>query len=275
MPSFVQRAAAAARWSRGLSLAGAAMLAVAMLVPAAHADDASDWNAVIAAAKKEGELTLYYGSSLPSPKQVVKMFQDKYGITVNTIEARPAEIRARVRTEQANGRFLGDIRIAGITSSAPEEKEGAYQAHQYLPNAAKLRPGFEDTGKLIPFMSNRFGILINTRLVPPDQEPKSWADLLDPKWKGKILSIDPRVAGNAQGLYSVFYDHWGRGFLEKLAAQHPVFTREPPVANRRIAQGEQRNAIPCKIYRATFWRSFNARWMSRCASFLAADSRLS
>ena len=41
-----------------------------------------------------------------------------------------------------------------------------------------------------------YGILINTDLVKPADEPKSWQDLLDPKWKGKIVMFDPTISGN-------------------------------------------------------------------------------
>ena len=40
-----------------------------------------------------------------------------------------------------------------------------------------------------------FTIAINTNLVPPDQEPKTWLDVLDPKWKGKVAMDDPRGSG--------------------------------------------------------------------------------
>jgi iron(III) transport system substrate-binding protein len=54
-------------------------------------------------------------------------------------------------------------------------------------------------------------ILQNTKLVPEGQGPKSWADLLDPKWKGKIAFTDPANSGSAFQTVTMLVDLWGGG----------------------------------------------------------------
>ena len=54
-------------------------------------------------------------------------------------------------------------------------------------------------------------ILQNTKLVPDGQGPKSWADLLDPKWKGKIAFTDPANSGSAYATVTMLVDLWGGG----------------------------------------------------------------
>ena len=53
------------------------------------------------------------------------------------------------------------------------------------------------------------GILINTRLVKPEDEPKSWNDLNDPKWKGKILSDDMRPLGSGNTMFAILQKKMG------------------------------------------------------------------
>ena len=54
-------------------------------------------------------------------------------------------------------------------------------------------------------------ILQNTKVLPEDQAPKTWADLLDPKWKGKIAFTDPANSGSAYSTVTMLVDHFGGG----------------------------------------------------------------
>src|SRR4051812_11614105 len=102
-----------ARWrAMGVVVGLAALLAGTVGLRAQDAD----WEKVVAAAKKEGSLVIYNGTSQPAPKAIMKMFEQAYGITVNTVDGRPSEVRERIRAEQASGRFAGDLHIAGITT---------------------------------------------------------------------------------------------------------------------------------------------------------------
>jgi len=78
----------------------------------------------------------------------------------------------------------------------------------------------------------------NTDLVPKGTEPKTFADLLDPKWRGKMIVDDPRAPGPGNVLWAVLLDVMGRPYLEKLAAQNLTLTGDAPLAARRVAQGE-------------------------------------
>ena len=69
-------------------------------------------------------------------------------------------------------------------------------------------------------------LLVNRNLVKPADEPKSWKDILDPKWTGKILSDDYRALGGGAVFFVVMHDTFGKEFHEKLAAQKPVFSRD-------------------------------------------------
>jgi iron(III) transport system substrate-binding protein len=83
-----------------------------------------------------------------------------------------------------------------------------------------------------------YGLLINTSLVSDAAAPKSWRDLADPRWKGKILTDDMRALGGGAVFFFVTYEHLGREFHEALARQQPQFSRTPPENQRRVARGE-------------------------------------
>lgn len=89
-----------------------------------------------------------------------------------------------------------------------------------------------------------YGILVNTRLVKPADEPKGWKDLLDPKWKGKILADDMRKFGGGSILFEVLYEKFGQTYVEALARQGPVFSRDVGNDGRRIGRGEYAVYVP-------------------------------
>ena len=230
--------------SRLRAFACAAGGAALVLTTSASAQSASDWDALVAAAKREGSVVFYNGTSFPIPRLIAKAFEQKYGIRVDIVEGRPSEIRERVRTEQSVGRFIGDLRLSGVTTGALEAAEGKYIPHGDLPNGKKVKSELGGDGTMLPVAVGRYAVMLNTNLVKPADEPQTWQDFLDPKWKGKIIAVDPRVGGNGQVTQIALYDKFGRSFTEKFAAQNPTLVRDPPVSQRRLAQGEFSILLP-------------------------------
>jgi iron(III) transport system substrate-binding protein len=235
------------------TLAAALMLGASLAPRLADAQPAADWNKVVEAAKKEGKVVLYTANvGVRFHHDIGAAFEKRYGIPVEILEARASELRERIRTEQAAGRHIGDVSHNGATTSTLQARDGAFQPHGDLPALSSLQPTFKVDGTRIPIFSIGYGMLVNTRLVPPGSEPRSWKDLLDPKWQGKIISDDMRALGGGSVLFFVTHDAFGRAFHEKLAEQKPVFTREIIESERRVARGEYPVWVPFALsnYRA-------------------------
>jgi iron(III) transport system substrate-binding protein len=116
--------------------------------------------------------------------------------------------------------------------------------HEPVPNAAGLMEPFRDDGLKSPVMTINYGLLVNSRLVPPGEEPKSWRDLTESKWKGKILSDDMRAVGGGYVTFFVTEEKFGKAYHEALAKQGIKFTREMREAARRVARGEMAIYMP-------------------------------
>jgi iron(III) transport system substrate-binding protein len=208
----------------------------------------ADWKKVVDAAKKEGKVVVYNGAvGMPALPKVGAAFEAKHGIRMELLEARASEIRERIRTEQASGKVLGDVLHDGSTTTALQLAEGRFQPHGLLPNAKRAVAPFAVDDIRIPIYVIRYGILVNTDLVKPDEEPKTWKDLLNPRWKGKILSDDLRAIGGGGLFFMVAMEKFGKEFHEKLAEQQLHMNRELRGNYPRIARGEYPLYIPFSL----------------------------
>jgi iron(III) transport system substrate-binding protein len=111
---------------------------------------------------------------------------------------------------------------------------------------ARLKPEFaaRADSMQVPIFTINYGLLGNTAVIKPQDMPRSWQDLLDPKWKGRILLDDPRVSGGGRVMFHMTMDRFGRGFHERLASLQPVFSRDYGEAVRRVARGEFALYVP-------------------------------
>lgn len=200
---------------------------------------------VVAAAKKEGKVA-FYTSFLGSKAHmdIIKTFEAKYGIQVELLDVRASEMTERIRTEQTSKRYIGDITQNGAASLIRQFKQGFIQPHGGIANAKNLLKEHAANEFGIPSYILGYGILINKNLVKGDDEPKSWQDLKNPKWKGKIISDDPRALGGGNVMFSAFNDKLGDEYNTALSQQGLVLSRDVGNDERRVARGEYPMRIP-------------------------------
>jgi iron(III) transport system substrate-binding protein len=220
--------------------AGSAVLSASTI---ARTEEA--WEGIVAAARKEGRVVLYSAFVGLAAHQDLKKEFEAYGITVDILEARASEVRERIRIEQAAGRFAADVSENGRTTTTLQiDQDHVFEPFGPLPSLGHLKTEFRADEIRLPVFAIVYGILANTTLVKPADEPKSWLDLADPRWKGKMLADDLRTLGGGGVLFFVLQEQFGRDFQEKLAAQDLKFSREIPANERRVARGEYPLYLP-------------------------------
>ena len=213
------------------------VLAFALVAGAAARAQDADWAKVVEAAKKEGSVAVYSALSGPPQVERMKAFEKQYGVRVDHFIARASEVTERIRIEQVSKRYNGDVYISSPTSLPLHKKAGVIQPMMNVPALATLREDLDGDGNGVPVWYPPYGILINTNLVKPE-EFRSWKGLLDPKWKGKMLSDDLRLAGAGGAMFEATYKAYGREYHEALAKQDVQVTRNNREAERRVARGE-------------------------------------
>lgn len=172
-------------------------------------------------ARKEGKVVVY-GTLEPDTFHVIaRIYQQRYGIPVEYWRA--GEVADRVLAEHRSGRVLADVVLANSPSMALLKTANVFQpyaspSYELLGNLGKDREGIlSPYYRLVPF-----SILYNTRLVKPEDTPRALTDLLDPKWRGRVVIPDPTVsiafASWLMELKSLLGGQW-RPFLEGLSRQ--------------------------------------------------------
>ncbi|GAA4336713.1 extracellular solute-binding protein [Pigmentiphaga soli] len=141
---------------------------------------------LLQAARKEGELTLYTVTPGPNSDPIIAAFTRKYGIKVNVWRASSDAVLKRVVTEAQGSRFDVDVIENNTLENEALHREGLLQAVE-SPYAADLLPQAtaphrEWAGTVINVWIGAY----NTELIKAQDLPKSYSDLRDPKWKGKL-----------------------------------------------------------------------------------------
>ena len=147
---------------------------------------------LVDAAKKEGKLVIYGSLESGIMDEIEKAFTRKHGIPIEYFRAASNKTLDRVLTEARAGRVMSDV---VVTNSGPMlllKKENLF-AKYVSPEAANFPPELRDPdGMLSPvYRQVIVGILYNTKLVKPEDAPKSLDDLVSPKWAGKWVMPDP------------------------------------------------------------------------------------
>ena len=219
---------------QGLAAGGAlASVAPGVLAQAKGPQRPSDAK-LIAAAKADGSLSVYTGSSTASLQADSAAFEKAYGIKISFTQMTSGPLGARVDQEIKAGRINADIIISADSTTMYRWVAGGYLGK--LPDGA-----FPDrTEALAPIQTIYQSLFYNTQGVPKDQIPKSWNDLLNPRFAGKIVIGSPRIGPAYATQYLALMKEPGLGeaWFQKLAAQKPRIVATPALVAQLCAAGE-------------------------------------
>lgn len=219
-------------------------------VPAAPAVS-PEWQQVLEAGKREGTVVVFEGARAPRfTEALISEFPRQTGIRAEVVSVSGAEIRERIRMEDRAGAYQVDVLISALSTPADIVDWGFGQPVPIkLPveeemDVFRVKPWQYDPQRRLMVWSQNVEpiILINTNLVKPQDEPKSWHDLLDPKWKGKIIITDPRFPGGST-LMAYSASELGKDYWSKIPTQNPRLERNANRVIDAVVLGEKPIAI--------------------------------
>jgi iron(III) transport system substrate-binding protein len=198
--------------------------------------------ALIEAAKKEGKLAFYTAMDLPVAEKLAKVFEAKYpGLSVRVERSGAERVFQRIGQEQDSGIHAVDVVNSADASHFIAWKRSGWLA-PYLPeDVAKYFPPehYDPDGLFATTRVWLSSLGYNTDLVKPADAPKSFADLLDPKWSGKIVKAHPAYSGTIMTATFQIVRDIGWDFLEKLAKQKVMQVQSSTDPPKKLALGER------------------------------------
>ncbi|MBI4334817.1 MAG: extracellular solute-binding protein [Chloroflexi bacterium] len=199
------------------------------------------WESLVEAAKREATVTIYEQWGPQARVELGKAFKDKYGIDIEFVSAGTStQLVPKLTRERRAGLYLADVIGSGgptaLSQMKPEGILAPIEPMLVLPEATDLKVWtggklFLDKEKLLIGMSADFGSYVarNTLLVK-DGEIKSFYDLLEPKWKGKILLQDPTITGPGNAwvftVAGLLGPDKGKDYLRQFVKQEPALVRD-------------------------------------------------
>lgn len=189
----------------------------------------TDWERVIRDARREGELMVFVAGYQKFALEFQKAYPD---IKLRAITGSGSSLSQRIMAERRAGRHIVDVYMGGSTSPTrflhPAKALDSLKPLLVLPEVVdgskwwggKLHWVDSEDQYIVLYEGSggegSGGVAYNTELVKPG-EIKSYWDLLNPKWKGKIAAFDPRGTGRGQSIRSIYFNkELGPKFLFRL-----------------------------------------------------------
>lgn len=228
--SFIGRRAALG------ALSTLAMPAILRAQPASLAAD------LVAAATKEGTVVFHTSIDLPVAQKMSSEFQARYpGIRVQLERSGAERVLQRIEQEYASNIKAADfVESSDVTMFLGWKKKGWLS--KYVPaEVAQFWPANErDPDGLFASIRTQLSVVAyNTRQVKEADAPHSFADLLAPKWRGRMVKAHPGYSGTILTSTYATEQALGWDYFDKLAKQKVLQVQSASEPPKKVAQGER------------------------------------
>jgi iron(III) transport system substrate-binding protein len=211
------------RFLQGAGIAGAAALG-GLHTGSAAAQETAIW---------------YAGSAVDAIDAWTRLFQERTGIKVDYVRSGAVQLTQKFEQEAKAGRVQASILDIAVPGPGVRWAEQGmllnYDSPEYshYPKASTI-PGYAGPPK-----AEVLCMAYNPKFIQPDEAPKHWEDLLDPKWKGKMVMSDAASSSGALMWFAALRNAYGAAFMEKLAKQDVVVKTGSGDVVNMIVSGER------------------------------------
>jgi iron(III) transport system substrate-binding protein len=194
------------------------------------------------AVKDAGETELVvYSAHAEESQGVYDLFTKRFPeISITGVSVTGPSMRERIEAEFGSGQHIADIVATGITSAGQYSQSGQFAEYRPFTLADGGDPAyFDPAGRAFAAGLSPMVMMYNKDRVSEEDAPKSWDDVVDPRWKGDIAEQDPGVASGANGTFAqLLHDgKYGEDWIKKYAALDPRIEATGPAAATDVANG--------------------------------------
>jgi iron(III) transport system substrate-binding protein len=217
-----------------------AAVALASFVGTAGAQDAVD----VAKAKSEGKVVWYTSTPIPQGQKIAALFEKEFGIKVEMFRSGGSAVLRRFQQELDAGRIAADVMTTSDpAASAQIARKGIFvpfkpKNFDKIPDAAK-----DKDGQFVAQRLNMMTVYLRTDKITAADEPKTWSDLADPKYKGKLVITDPSFTALQVSVVGMISKELGWGFYEALRKNDIMVVQGNQQSSDMIKRGERFVAV--------------------------------
>ena len=186
-----------------------------------------------------GKVLQYAGGSAESVTALDQLFTAKTGIPAETWRAGGVAVVQKVEAEFQAGRVLHNVIGNTEVEVMVRWAEQGHLLNYDSPESAHFPREFRLPGYWVPQKVLLNTIAYNTGMVKPAEAPKHWADLMDPRWKDKIVMLDARASGSGVHLVYAMRKLLGKEFAARMAKQNVMLKRSGGDVSNTVVAGER------------------------------------
>lgn len=187
------------------------------------------------AAAQTNSVVIYNAVSTKLIQSFVEQFQkENPGVKAEVISGGSGELLTRIKAERNNPR--GDV-LVGPDADVFDADLTLFDAYDSKEKAGFDKDAVGPEGKYYGFSTNFQAFIVNTKMMPLAQAPKSWTDLAKPEFKGKILMANPAQSGSAYSQMHQILMLYGWDVMAKII-QNTTFVPSSKLAFQNVAKGE-------------------------------------
>jgi iron(III) transport system substrate-binding protein len=220
----------------------AAAIAIVMTIFApAHVSAATFLTPDVAKAKAEGVVVFYTSVDVSVAERLGRDFQSKYGIKVQVERTGSERVFQRIGQEMGSNLHVVDVVNTSDAANFLVWKNSGWLANVRLEEIERYwPPQFRDRdATFATWRATLSPIAYNASLVKPADAPKSWADLLKPQWKGKLVKAHPAYSGSEMTADFELMKAFGWPYLQKLGEQKVMQVQSSTEPPKVLSRGEQ------------------------------------
>jgi iron(III) transport system substrate-binding protein len=198
----------------------------------------------VAAAKKEGKVSWYTSTPIETANKLAKVFEAQTGVKVELFRSGGSAIISRFLQEQQAGRIAVDVLTTSDPAAASSmTKKGIFVPFKpanfdKVPDVAK-----DENGAYIAQRLNMMTLFVRTDKVAAADAPKAWADVTDPKYKGKLVMTDPSFTSLQLMVIAALSKRFGWEYYEKLRKNDIMIVEGNQQAVDNLKRGERVIAV--------------------------------
>lgn len=202
-----------------------------------------------AAARKEGKIVLYSSAPVWVNDKLGKAFKNKHGLKVETFRGGSLKVLQKFMNEKEAGMVKADVFISMYVPAYKMFKEKGYAMQYFSPEGKAYPSSLKDPdGYFYPVRNVVICMAYNPNIVKAADAPKTWKDIINPKWKNLLVASDYMYGSTQLATWNYWLQTYGVGFIQQLAENNPMVVSSNGNAAKTLLSGERPVVILMNAY---------------------------